>query len=284
MTCGTAFILSAGKGDVRTTNFLHGSKCTKRVPTPTYAKRLRFGPKACDESVASDAAPADATKPTEDDSLSTSSSSSKSLEPTQSASEEYFNRLREMTRAETALSNPLGLKKSFEIVAIDEDGFGPRDRYVYVEERDCIGCTHCSTTATGTFFMESDYGRARVFDQTGDVEVCVEEAIDTCPVNCIYYVDWNDLVALENMREDQKINNKARLVGGQDFSSTRQGKTWTTVMDSGIIRCEDCPGRGCGTCPMYGVGENPEYLRQKALREAKKRGEGTTRRSKRTLM
>lgn len=279
MTCGTAFILAAGKAGIRTTSFLQASTCTKRVPKPTCAKHLRF-PTACNEPVSSDSAP----KPAEDDTLSTSSSSSNGAEPTLSASEEYFNRLREMTLAETALSNPLGLKKSYEILTIDEDGFGPRDRYVYVEERDCIGCTHCSTTATGTFFMEADYGRARVFDQTGDAEESVEEAIDTCPVNCIYYVDWNDLVALENMREDQKINNKARLVGGQDFSYSRKGKTRTTVMDSGIIRCEDCPGRGCGTCPMYGVGENPEYLKKKALREAMQRNERMTRRSKRTLL
>lgn len=197
-------------------------------------------------------------------------------------SEEYFDRLRTITESEAALSNPFGLKKSHEIVRFDEDGMGPRDRYVYVEERDCIGCSHCATTAPGTFFLEQDFGRARVFDQIGENETAIEEAIDTCPVNCIYYVNWEDLVKLENMRDEQRINKWARLVGGQDFTSSRRGRKSTTVMDSGIIRCEDCPGRGCGTCPLYGVGKNPEYLRQKAIREERLRKRITEGRRKKT--
>lgn len=199
-------------------------------------------------------------------------------------SEEYFNRLRALVDSERVLSNPLGLKKSFEIIRFNEDGVGPRDRYVYVEERDCIGCTHCATTAPGTFFMESDHGRARVYDQVGECEAAIEEAIDTCPVNCIYYVDWADLVKLENMRDGQAINNWSRLVGGQDHLSTRKGETFTNVMDSGIMRCTDCPARGCSQCPLYGVGQNPEFLRKKAAREARarkrdsKRGRKDTRR------
>lgn len=48
---------------------------------------------------------------------------------------------------------------------------------LYQEERDCIGCTHCATTARGTFFMEEDHGRARVYHQSGDSERVVEEAV-----------------------------------------------------------------------------------------------------------
>lgn len=183
----------------------------------------------------------------------------------------YMKLLRELTEAETALSNPYGTKMSHEIVQFDENGFGPRDRYVYVEERDCIGCTHCQTTAVNTFFLESDHGRARVFDQTGDSEELVEVAIDTCPVNCIYYVSWNDLVTLELVRREQNINNWARLVGGQDFSNNRKYSRHTDVMDSAIIRCDDCPGRGCAECPMYGVGNNPEYVRKKKMRQGELR-------------
>lgn len=187
-----------------------------------------------------------------------------------SKAEHFRKMMREITEAETALSNPLGLKMSHEIIRFDGDGIGPRDRYVYVEELDCIGCTHCQTTANGTFFMEEEHGRARVFDQIGDIESVVEEAIDTCPVNCIYYVDWEDLVKLEVMRKDQVINNWARLVGGQDFLSSRKESRTTRVMDSGLMRCEDCPGRGCPKCPLYGVGQNPEFMRKKAAREARK--------------
>lgn len=281
-TTRTAFVPNTGNVDIRNTSFLPASTCTVRtLPAyPARSKRLRCRPLASDKLDAKEEEAPSAGEENAD--ISKSGSTNFGASP--SSADDFFERLREITRAETALSNPLGLKKSYEIVTIDEEGIGPRDRYVYVEERDCIGCTHCSTTAVGTFFMDAEYGRARVFDQVGDSESQVEEAIDTCPVNCIYYVDWKDLVALENMRDDQVINNKARLVGGSDLSNTRKGKTKTTVMDSGIIRCEDCPGRGCSQCPMYGVGENPEYLRQKAMREAKKRNEGVKRRSKRKLL
>lgn len=185
--------------------------------------------------------------------------------------EDYFRALEQVTEAETALSNPHGTKMSHEMIQFDASGLGPLDRYVYVEERDCIGCTHCATTAPGTFFLEDAFGRARVYNQLGDTDDTIAEAIDTCPVNCIYYVDWEDLVKLELMRKDQKINNWARLVGGQDAMNARKGKRKTKVMDSGVMRCEDCPGRGCRECPLYGVGENPEYLKRKAMREVQKR-------------
>lgn len=192
-------------------------------------------------------------------------------ETSKTQAEKYIEMIRELEEKEDMLTgtNYDGTKMSHEVVKFDEDGIGPRDRFVYVEERDCIGCTHCQTTANCTFFMEHEHGRARVFDQTGDDEAKVEEAIDTCPVNCIYYVNWDDLVTLELERRGQYINNWARLVGGQDFLSSKKNNHRTTVMDSGIMRCEDCPGRGCAACPMYGVGENPEYIRKKKLREAK---------------
>lgn len=206
--------------------------------------------------------------------------------PSQTLHERYLQYLRDLAEKEETFMNPnpYGDKLSHEVISFDEDEMGPRDRYVYVEEQDCIGCTHCATTAGSTFFLESELGRARVFDQTGNSEDDIADAINTCPVNCIYYVSWEDLVTLELDRRGQIINNWARLVGGQDFISTRKGIHSTTVMDSDIIRCEDCPGRGCATCPMYGVGENPEYLKKKEMRQAKmKKKETKTERRRKFL-
>lgn len=191
-----------------------------------------------------------------------------------------------LTKDESALCQPDAndLKMSHTLIRFDENGLAQRDRFVYVEEHDCIGCTHCATTATSTFYLEDEFGRARVFDQEGDVQEIIEEAIDTCPVNCIYYVSWEDLIALELNRQTQVINNWARLVGGQDISSSKGGLRRTTVMDSGIIRCDNCPGRGCETCPMFGVGENPEYLRKTQQREAHQRdGKSNRKRDRRVL-
>ena len=66
--------------------------------------------------------------------------------------------------------------------------------------------------AQSTFFMEEENGRARVFEQWGDDETTVEIARQTCPVDCIHYVPYEELVQLEVRRRDQYINVLAGLV------------------------------------------------------------------------
>lgn len=80
-----------------------------------------------------------------------------------------------------------------------------RQKGVYVDEPTCIGCTHCAHVARNTFYIEPDYGRARVIRQDGDSEALVQEAIDTCPVNCIHQLDYTELRALERERQHQVI-------------------------------------------------------------------------------
>lgn len=95
----------------------------------------------------------------------------------------------------------------------DRSGFEPelggdlRQNAVFVDETVCIGCGHCAHTASSTFFLEQDYGRARVIAQDGDREDLVQEAIDTCPVDCIAWVSYNDLNKLEDARKYQTIRN-----------------------------------------------------------------------------
>jgi ferredoxin len=81
-----------------------------------------------------------------------------------------------------------------------------RQRGVYVDEPTCIGCRHCALVARNTFYIEEGYGRSRVFRQDGDAEDVVQEAIDTCPVDCIHWVDYERLKALEWERRDQVIS------------------------------------------------------------------------------
>lgn len=87
-----------------------------------------------------------------------------------------------------------------------------RSQMVYVDEHTCIGCTNCAMIAQSTFFMEEENGRARVFEQWGDDEATIQTAIDTCPVDCIHYVPYPELVRLEVQRRDQHINVLAGLV------------------------------------------------------------------------
>jgi ferredoxin len=80
-----------------------------------------------------------------------------------------------------------------------------RQKGVFVDEITCIGCRNCAHVARNTFFIEPDYGRARVVRQDGDGEDTVQEAIDTCPVNCIQWVDYTELQRLEAERQYQEI-------------------------------------------------------------------------------
>ena len=95
--------------------------------------------------------------------------------------------------------------------APQRSGFEPelggvfRQKGVYVDEITCIGCKHCAHVARNTFYIEPDYGRSRVIGQNGDSEDLIQEAIDTCPVDCIHWVDYTELKKLEEERQDQVI-------------------------------------------------------------------------------
>lgn len=93
----------------------------------------------------------------------------------------------------------------------DRSGFEPelggtlRQKGIYVDEITCIGCKHCAHVARNTFYIEDDYGRSRVVRQDGDSEDIIQEAIDTCPVNCIHWVEYSELKKLEEERKYQVI-------------------------------------------------------------------------------
>jgi ferredoxin len=86
-----------------------------------------------------------------------------------------------------------------------ELGGALRQKGVYVDELTCIGCKHCAHVARNTFYIEPDYGRSRVVRQDGDTEALIQEAIDTCPVDCIHWVDYTELRQLEAARKYQVI-------------------------------------------------------------------------------
>ena len=80
-----------------------------------------------------------------------------------------------------------------------------RQKAVWVDEAVCIGCRYCSHVATHTFLVEPDWGRSRAIRQDGDSTERIQEAIDTCPVDCIHWVAYEDLPALEAQLEQQEI-------------------------------------------------------------------------------
>lgn len=70
-------------------------------------------------------------------------------------------------------------------------------RAVFVSETECIGCRACTNCATKTFAMEEEHGRARVMVQWADDEDLIQEAIESCPVDCISIIPRSSLALLE---------------------------------------------------------------------------------------
>lgn len=85
--------------------------------------------------------------------------------------------------------------------------------HVFVDEFTCIGCKNCANTAPKTFEIEEEFGRARAVFQCGRM-TSVQQAIDTCPVDCIYWVSAAALSLLEDeMRRMERVNVGVMLSG-----------------------------------------------------------------------
>ena len=95
--------------------------------------------------------------------------------------------------------------------AASATGFEPllggllRQKAVWVDEAVCIGCRYCAHVATNTFLVEPDWGRSRALRQDGDSTERIQEASDTCPVDCIHWVPSEDLPTLEARLQEQEM-------------------------------------------------------------------------------
>ncbi len=59
-------------------------------------------------------------------------------------------------------------------------------RYIVIDEQECDGCETCVELCPEVFEFDEDAGVARVINPEADDE-CIEEAIDSCPAECIYW-------------------------------------------------------------------------------------------------
>ena len=80
-----------------------------------------------------------------------------------------------------------------------------RERAVWVDEAVCIGCRYCAHVAANTFLVEPLWGRSRAIRQDGDSTETIQEAIDTCPVDCIHWVAYEEVDALRARLQTQEL-------------------------------------------------------------------------------
>ncbi|PWA85520.1 dnaJ domain-containing protein [Artemisia annua] len=86
---------------------------------------------------------------------------------------------------------------------------GPfRPQALFVDEKACIvidnwgfgnvtGCRECVHNARNTFIMDETVGCARVNVQFGDDDTSIEVAVESCPMDCIHWVEREELAVLE---------------------------------------------------------------------------------------
>ncbi|KAJ1451124.1 hypothetical protein M885DRAFT_487958 [Pelagophyceae sp. CCMP2097] len=123
-------------------------------------------------------------------------------------------------------------------VEIDATTGSPRyrEQFAWVDEAACIGCLLCEQVAPATFFIEPDQGMARVFRQHGDADEVIDEAILTCPVQCIKRVNFDALRRLELRRgQDGAIDVKRRAV------ARAEGRAPRTPLNPGDVVDPDDP-------------------------------------------
>ncbi len=56
---------------------------------------------------------------------------------------------------------------------------------ILIDQDECIGCEVCVETCPSVFAFGEDEGKAVVIENADPNEDCVEEAIATCPAECI---------------------------------------------------------------------------------------------------
>ncbi len=59
---------------------------------------------------------------------------------------------------------------------------------VHIDQEECIGCELCAQMCPGVFEMQED-GKSKVINHKGASEAEIQQAIDSCPVQSIEWVE-----------------------------------------------------------------------------------------------
>ncbi|XP_078428308.1 DNAJ heat shock N-terminal domain-containing protein [Wolffia australiana] len=114
--------------------------------------------------------------------------------------------------------------------------------HAFVDEFSCIGCKNCANICPAVFKVEEEYGRARVYCQNGNSSL-VQQAIESCPVDCIHWTSAAQLSLLEDeMRRVERVNVAVMLSGmGAVYdvfgmASKRWEKRQTKMLDKAKVK------------------------------------------------
>ncbi|CAL5342764.1 unnamed protein product [Camellia sinensis] len=92
---------------------------------------------------------------------------------------------------------------------------------------------NCANVAPDVFGIEEDFGRARAYSQCGKPEL-VQQAIDSCPVDCIHWTFAARLSLLEDeMRRVERVNG-FNIIFKMGSGSPQNPNIWVALMLSGM--------------------------------------------------
>jgi len=60
---------------------------------------------------------------------------------------------------------------------------------VVIDTEECTGCETCVELCSEVFAFNEDEEKAEVILSEGGPEDCIEEAMESCPVECIHWED-----------------------------------------------------------------------------------------------
>lgn len=60
---------------------------------------------------------------------------------------------------------------------------------VVINEEECVGCESCVELCPDVFDFDADAEKASVKEDYSEDEACIQEAIDSCPSECI---EWEE--------------------------------------------------------------------------------------------
>ncbi len=63
------------------------------------------------------------------------------------------------------------------------------DHVPHIVEEECIACGTCEEICPEVFKLNESLGFSQVINPTGAPEEKIQEAIDSCPVQCIHWAD-----------------------------------------------------------------------------------------------
>jgi ferredoxin len=66
-------------------------------------------------------------------------------------------------------------------------GDGDMGKRVVIDTDECIGCESCVELCSEVFAFNEAEEKAQVIMPEGGPEDCIEEAMETCPVECIHW-------------------------------------------------------------------------------------------------